>query len=83
MTFYKNLDTTILMNPSFRSLVIDLLDNPHGIPEPTYQNLLAFADRNFPSQCDDVWPKTDSADDANGLVVWLNEDDAEELRNKS
>jgi hypothetical protein len=72
------------MNPSFRSLVIDLLDNPHGISEPTYQNLLAFADRNYPGQCDDVWAKTDSAEDVpGGLVVWLNEDDAEELRNKA
>ena len=71
------------MNPSFRQLVIDLLDNPNGIAEPVYQNLIAFADRNYPSQCDDVWPKTDSADTPNGLFVWLNEDDAEELRKKA
>ncbi len=71
------------MNPSFRSLVIDLLDSPNGIAEPVYQNLIAFADRNYPSQCDDIWPKTDSGSNGDDLVVWLNEDDAEELRNKS
>lgn len=66
------------MNPSFRSLVIDLLDNPNGIPEPTYQNLIAFGDRNYPSQCDDIWPMTDCAESS----VWLNEEDAEDLRSK-
>ena len=67
---------------SFRSLVIDLLDNPNGIPEPVYQNLIAFGDRNYPSQCNDIWPLTESGGTSLGLFVWLDEDDAEELRKR-
>lgn len=70
------------MNPSFRSLVIDLLDNPNGIPEPVYQNLIAFGDRNYPSQCDDIWPLTEAGETSLGLFVWLDEDDVEDLRSK-
>lgn len=71
------------MNPSFRSIVIALLDNPNGIAEPIYQDLIALGDRHFPGQCDDIWPKTESGDTPIGLFVWLNEDDAEDLKNKS
>jgi hypothetical protein len=66
------------MNPSFRSLVIDLLDNPNGIPQSTFESLMAFGTRNYPEQCDDIWPMTDCAESS----VWLNEEDAEELRLK-
>jgi hypothetical protein len=69
-------------NPSFRSLVIDLLDSPNGIPDPTYQILIVLAGRDYPGKCDDIWPLTESNSTPIGLFVWLNEDDAENLRKK-
>jgi hypothetical protein len=69
------------MNPSFRSLVIDLLDSDGGIPESTYQKLIEFADRNCPNQCDDIWPVTNGAYGHDGYCVYLEKDVAAELRN--
>lgn len=65
---------------SFRSLVIDLLDSADGIPEPTYQKLIKFAEQNHANTCDDVWAATDGGDGDNGFCVYLNENAAEELR---
>jgi len=68
---------------SFRSLVIDLLDSADGIPEPTYQKIIEFADANHPNICDDVWAATEGGDGNNGYCVYLDEDTANELRNKN
>jgi hypothetical protein len=68
---------------SFRSLVIDLLDSSDGIPESTYQKLVHFAYVNYPNICDDVWAATEGGDGNNGYCVYLDEDTANELRNKN
>lgn len=66
---------------SFRPLVINLLDDADGISDVTYQHLVEFADANFPFDCDDIWPRTESAPSKNnGLRVYLDEHVAEELR---
>ena len=67
---------------SFRSLVISLLDSPDGIPEPTYEKLVAFANANHPNICDDVWDATEGGDGNNGYCVYLDEDTAQELHKK-
>jgi hypothetical protein len=64
------------MKHAFRSLVIDLLDDPHGIDQDKFHALVTFADRNYPHMCDDVFSATDGAEDR----VYLDEDTAEELR---
>jgi hypothetical protein len=71
-----------MKNISFRSLVIDLLDSPDGIPEPTYVKLVEFTDKHFPNSCDDVWDATEGGDGNNGYCVYLDEDTAQELRKK-
>jgi hypothetical protein len=68
------------MNPSFRSILIDLLDDPHGIAETVYQDLINFGDSNYPGQCDDIANKTISGEGKNGLRVWIGESAAEDLR---
>lgn len=67
---------------AFRELVIDLLDDPHGIDEAKYQKLIQFADINFPNMCDDIWSLTDSGESNDGLRVWLDEGDVSDLRHK-
>lgn len=71
------------MSYSFRSLVIDLLDSPDGIPANTYSKLHDFADENYPNDCDDIWDATKCGSGINGVCIFLDEDIAEELRNKS
>ena len=67
---------------SFRSLVIDLLDSPDGIPEPTYQKLVEFAETNHPDTYADIWDATEGGYGNNGYCVYLDEDTAQELRKK-
>lgn len=63
---------------SFRNLVIDLLDDQHGIDQSTFAKLVEFSDRNYPDLLTDVFNAVDGADDR----VWLDEGSAEELRTK-
>lgn len=61
---------------SFRLLLIDLLDNEHGLHEKTYEQLQSFSFDNFGHANDDVFQAVDGAEDR----VWLEEEDAEEFR---
>jgi hypothetical protein len=65
---------------AFRNIVIDLLDDPHGIDQQKYHNLVEFASRNYPNLCEDIWIATDSAESNEGFRVWLDEEIAEQLR---
>ena len=63
---------------AFRHLVIDLLDDQHGIDQPKFAKLVEFSDRNYPDLLADVFNSVEGADDR----VWLDENSAEELRTK-
>jgi hypothetical protein len=63
---------------SFRNLVIDILDDPHGIDQSKFAKLVEFSDRNYPDLLIDIFNAVDGADDR----VWLDENSAEELRTK-
>lgn len=71
------------MKQDFRNLVINLLDSPDGIPQPTFQKMIEFTDRHFPNSCDDVWNATEGGEGNNGYCVYLDEDVANELRDKA
>lgn len=63
---------------AFRNLVIDLLDDPHGIDQSKFAKLVEFSDRNYPDLLIDIFNAVEGADDR----VWLDENSAEELRTK-
>ena len=63
---------------AFRHLVIDLLDDQHGIDQPKFATLVEFSDRNYPDLLTDVFNAVDGANDR----VFLDENSAEELRTK-
>jgi hypothetical protein len=63
---------------AFRHLVIDLLDDQHGIDQSKFAKLVEFSDRNYPDLLIDIFDAVDGADDR----VWLDENSAEELRTK-
>jgi hypothetical protein len=63
---------------SFRNLVIDILDDQHGIDQSKFAKLVEFSDRNYPDLLTDIFNAVDGADDR----VWLDENSAEELRTK-
>jgi hypothetical protein len=71
------------MNSTFRHLVIDLLDSADGIPQATYEKLVEFSSQNYPNMCDDIWTSTNGAEGNNGFCVYLDEDTAEQLKNKT
>ena len=65
------------MPHAFRTLVINLLDDPHGIDEKTFNELVSFSARNHAEiLLDDVWGAANGCDGR----VYLDEDTAEELR---
>lgn len=64
------------MNNSFRSLIISILDDSHGIDNSTYLKLVAFSNLTYPGLLDDVF---NSANGGDGRV-WLEEGTAEQLR---
>ena len=64
------------MKHAFRSLVIDLLDDPNGIETSKFHSIVTFSDRNYPHLCDDVFQAVDGVEDR----VYLDENVAEELR---
>lgn len=64
-------------NHPFRNLVIDLLDDPHGIDQSKFAKLVEFSESNYPSLLTDVFDSAEGVDDR----VWLNENSAEEFRN--
>ena len=64
---------------SFRSLVIDLLDDADGITEANFRSLMEFAVLNYTDMCNDVF----SAVEGGQGRIYLNEDVAEELRRNS
>ena len=61
---------------SFRLLLINLLDNEHGLHEKTYEFLQTFSFDNFGHANDDIFSAIDGAEDH----VWLNEEEAEDFR---
>jgi hypothetical protein len=63
---------------AFRHLVIDLLDDQHGIDQSKFAKLVEFSDRNYPDLLIDIFNAVEGADDR----VWLDENSAEELRTK-
>jgi hypothetical protein len=63
---------------AFRHLVIDLLDDQHGIDQSKFAKLVEFSDRNYPDLLIDIFDAVEGADDR----VWLDENSAEELRTK-
>jgi hypothetical protein len=63
---------------AFRHLVIDLLDDQHGIDQSKFAKLVEFSDRNYPDLLIDIINAVEGADDR----VWLDENSAEELRTK-
>lgn len=65
-------------NKSFRNLIIDILDDPHGIEAGNYKKLMDFSTQNCPSVMDDVFNSVSGAEGR----VWLDEAAAEDLRAK-
>ena len=65
-----------MKNHAFRNLIIDLLDDPHGIDQSKFAKLVEFSNTNYPDILNDVFNSVDGADDR----VWLDEGSAEELR---
>ena len=63
---------------SFRNLVIDILDDSHGIDQSKFAKLVEFSDSNYPDLLTDIFNAVEGADDR----VWLDENSAEELRTK-
>lgn len=63
---------------AFRHLVIDLLDDQHGIDQSKFAKLVEFSDRNYPDLLIDIFDAVEGADDR----VWLDENSAEELRTR-
>lgn len=61
---------------AFRHLVIDLLDDPHGIDQSKFAKLVEFSDKNYPDLLIDIFNAVEGADDR----VWLDEDTAEDFR---
>lgn len=64
-----------------RSAIIDLLDDPHGINEAAWVNLNELC---LDLGWNDIVDKIDNAAsdlETTELRFWLNEDDAEDLRN--
>ncbi len=73
------------MIPNLRSIIINLFDEPHGVAEKTYRDLVAYATSVETSQgeFDDIWAALESGEDFNGKYrFWLGEVQAEELRAK-
>ena len=67
-----------MKNHAFKDLIINLLDDPHGIDQSNFAKLVEFSDRNYPDLLTDVFNAVDGANDR----VWLDENSAEELRTK-
>jgi len=67
-----------MKNHAFKDLIINLLDDPHGIDQSNFEKLVEFSDRNYPDLLTDVFNAVDGADDR----VWLDEGISEELRTK-
>jgi hypothetical protein len=64
---------------AFRTFVINLLDDPHGIDKTNYNELVNFATRNYPNLLDDVWAAVSGGENR----IYLEENTAEDLRNTS
>lgn len=64
------------MNHSIRNLVVDLLDDEHGIETAKFESLMKFVEHDYPGICEDIWGAVDGAENR----VYLNEDVAENLR---
>jgi len=64
-------------NHAFRTMVINLLDDPHGIDEKNFNELVSFANLNYANLLDDVWPSVSGCENR----VYLEEGTAEDLRN--
>ena len=64
-------------NHPFRNLVIDLLDDQHGIDQSKFAKLVEFSERNYPDLLTDVFNIVEGTEDR----VLLDENSAEDFRN--
>lgn len=64
-------------NHPFRNLVIDLLDDQHGIDQSKFAKLVEFSESNYPDLLTDVFNIVEGTEDR----VWLDENSAEDFRN--